>query len=191
MNEFIKKYTHIWGDNPTRLLEEYRFQLKLTDELDNMDPKKIDLEVINKIILWKLNRFTEIKNSQIISIKELLKLKPKEHRIAKEELHDLLRTNGIALPMASTILRFVNPDVFQIIDDRAYRVLYPDRNKNYPSKPKNITNGYLDKSTNIYFDYLDKLHEVCSDKLPYRFADRILYQLDKKLEHKIGQKIGA
>lgn len=43
--------------------------------------------------------------------------------MAEEILRKLLMTPGIRLPMASTILRFKNPNVYQIIDQRAYRFL--------------------------------------------------------------------
>ncbi|MCB1676005.1 MAG: hypothetical protein KDI01_06925 [Halioglobus sp.] len=88
--------------------------------------------------------------------------------------------------MASTILRFLNPRVFQIIDDRAYRVLLPGREK-YPTKPARITDGYVKKSVAIYFDYLNELWGIASDKLPFENADRILYQLDITLGNNIGK----
>ena len=120
-------------------------------------------------------------------LKEMAKLNPKEHSKAKETLEKLLPSPGIALPMASTILRFLNPKVFQIIDDRAYRVLLPNNTK-YQAKPSKITNNYIKKTIDIYFEYLDKLHEIASEKLPFEKADRILYQLDILLENKIGDK---
>jgi len=91
------------------------------------------------------------------------------------------------LPMASTILRFVNSSVFQIIDDRVYRVLFPGENK-YPSKPVEITESYLDNNVEIYFRYLDKLSEICDKNFPFVDADRILYKLDIEIGNKIGDK---
>jgi len=89
--------------------------------------------------------------------------------------------------MASTILRFINPSVFQIIDDRAYRVLF-DGEAKYPTKPVKITDKYINTSIDIYFKYLNELHRVCSEELPFEFADRILYKLDIQLGNKIGDK---
>lgn len=86
--------------------------------------------------------------------------------------------------MASTIFRFLNPDVFQIIDDRAFRVVCS--NKKIPTKPLQVTEKYLEKSCEVYFDYIDQLHEICNDTLPFKEADRILYLLDIKLGNKIG-----
>jgi hypothetical protein len=89
--------------------------------------------------------------------------------------------------MASTILRFLNPKTFQIIDDRAYRVLLP-REAKYPSKPNKLTETYVTTSIEVYFKYLDELHKVSSRKLPFHMADRILYQLDIELGNAIGSR---
>ena len=90
--------------------------------------------------------------------------------------------------MASTILRFLNPRIFQIIDARAYSVLLPDKPK-YPTKPRKITNTYIEKSISIYFEYLERICEI-SKSSPENFlfeeADRILYQLHIELGKKIG-----
>ncbi len=86
--------------------------------------------------------------------------------------------------MASTILRFINPKVFQIIDDRVFRVL--DLKGSIPNKPQKINDKYLEKCCNIYFGYLDELHKICNDNLPFELSDRILYLLDIKLGNKIG-----
>lgn len=190
MNAFLQEHKEFWGNSPTSLLKEYEFQPVLTAELDLIKPIDLEIETIYKIVLWKLDRFPQITYEQVKKLKGLSRLNPKEHKKAKELLEDLLKTTGIALPMASTILRFVNPKVFQIIDDRAYRVAFPNATKRYPNKPIKITDGYLANSTKIYFEYLDKLHLISSDKLPFHLADRILYQLDKKMGNKIGQKAG-
>lgn len=186
VNDFIKKYEHIWDKNPKGLLEKYDYQKKLTDELDQLKPAHVDFETIFKIVLWKVNRFPYINEDQIKKLKKVSNFT--EHKQAEALIKELLMIEGIALPMASTILRFINPNVFQIIDERAYRVLFPDQKK-YPSKPQKITDGYLNNSIAIYFAYLDKLHEICDEKLlPFKFADRILYELDKELGHTIGKK---
>ncbi|OII59456.1 hypothetical protein BIW19_00170 [Pseudomonas putida] len=102
-------------------------------------------------------------------------------------LRKLLSSPGIRLPMASTILRFLNPNVFQIIDDRVFRVLLPGHRR-YPNKPVNggKLDNYIKTSIDTYFNYLDAMHEVASEKLPFHLADRILYQLDIELGNKIG-----
>jgi len=187
VSDFIEEYNEIWGDNPADLLDDYDYHLELTKELDDLDPEEFNHETFYKIVLWKLSRFPYISEELISRLKDISSIEPKKHEESRDIIKDLLRTSGIALPMASTILRFLNPKAFQIIDDRAYRVLLPDEPK-YPTKPQKITEGYLNKSIDIYFNYLDRIHEISSEKLPFESADRILYLLDIKLGNKIGSK---
>lgn len=182
----IEKYSRIWGDDPKSLLSQYSYQPSATNKLDQLDIDDFDLSALHEIVLWKLNRFPSITEETINLLKSSLKdLKPKEHRQAENAIRALLNCHGIALPMASTILRFLKPDVFQIIDDRVFRVIAKD-SKKYPTKGQVITEGYLKNSIAIYFQYLDRLHEISCDELPFRDSDRILYQLDIALGNKIG-----
>lgn len=52
--------------------------------------------------------------------------------------------------MASTLLRFRNPQTFQIIDRHAYQGLYGE---DYPL----YSTSRLDKKIDMYFNYLDDL----------------------------------
>lgn len=188
MTELISKYKHIWGDDPRVLLDEYSYQGELTTKLDTLKPEDLDIKTFYEIVLWKLNRFPNIQNDLLDELKCVGTLKATEHRQAEPVLQKLLKTSGIALPMASTILRFLNPSVFQIIDDRVYRIIHPGKAK-YPTKPQKLNKRYLSISCDIYFDYLDALHRLASPKLPFEEADRILYELDIKLGNKIGSGI--
>lgn len=185
MTDFIKKHRNIWNDNPGILLQEYNYQKSLTNKLDNLCADDFHRQNLYEIILWKINRFPEINDSLIKEVSGLSKLTNNSHRKSEDILKKLLKCKGIALPMASSILRFINPHVFQIIDDRAYRVLLPGKEK-YPSKPQKITEGYLNTSCKVYFEYLDEINLIVSDNLPFEHSDRILYQLDIKLGNKIG-----
>lgn len=187
MSSLIPKYKHIWNDDPRRLLDEYTYQPTLTKKLDTLNPQDLTTEVLYEILLWKLNRFPQIEPDLIKSLKALNRLSANEHRQASKELRALLNSPGIALPMASTILRFMNPKTFQIIDDRVYRIVNPGKAK-YPAKPPKVNERYLRTSESIYFDYLDELQKLSSEKLPFSSADRILYQLDIKLGNKLGDE---
>ena len=185
MDDFIHKYSHIWGDKPTSLMLEYNYQPKLTSKLDMLTSKDFNLEILYEIILWKVNRFPQIEHALLDDLKAITILQPKQHRQALCLLKRLLSCHGVRIAMASTIFRFLNPEVFQIIDDRVFRIVCP--NAKIPTKPQHITEKYLEKSCKIYFDYLDKLHQICNAQLPFKDADRILYILDIKLGNKIGQ----
>ena len=187
MTEFIEKYKDIWGEDPRKLLAQYDYQRELTAKLDVLKPEELNTQTFYEIYLWKLNRFPRIKDGLLAELKDVAKINPKEHRNADDVLKKLLSSPGIALPMASTILRFLNPSVFQIIDDRVYRIVRPQKTK-YPPKPPKLNDRYLSRSTGIYFDYLDDLHNLSSNLLPFESADRILYILDIERGNKIGDK---
>jgi hypothetical protein len=187
MLEFIEKYSEVWGSDPKSLLDEYNYQPELTKKLDNLKVEDFGREVLYEIVLWKLSRFPHVEENLFEELKGVAKLKPKEHEKARDLIGKLLRSPGIALPMASTILRFLNPSAFQIIDDRAYRVLLPGNTK-YPTKPVKMSERYVKTSIDIYFEYLDELHRIASEALPFESADRILYKLDILLGNGIGEK---
>jgi len=189
MEDFIKQHQDVWGDDPSVLLDQYDYQPELTKKLDGLDATQLTEQTLLEIVLWKLDRYPQLDTSLLKELKAVGHLKAKQHREAKDVLGKLLVSSGIRLPMASTILRFVNPDVFQIIDERAFRMLRPTH-KSYPDKPvvKTRLSAYVEKSSAIYFDYLDAMHEVVSERLPFRLADRILYQLDIERDNKIRQK---
>jgi hypothetical protein len=169
------------------VLSEYAIYPALTDKLDTLKARGFDRETLYEIVLWKLGRFPELEDSLIEDLKSVDKLRPKQHRKARELISRLLRTPGIGLPMASAVLRFLNPQTFQIIDDRSYRVLCPRKPK-YPSKPRALNDHFVNTSVEIYCEYLDELHRVASKNLPFDLADRILYRLDILLGNSIGDK---
>ena len=87
----------------------------------------------------------------------------------------MLSTHMIRLPMASTMLRFRNPSVFQVIDERMFRVIF----KNSTEKRKMYNSSSISKRIDIYFEYLEVLKVYCdASKLNFFEADRILWQYD-------------
>ena len=185
--EIVKKYEDAWGDDPSSLLADYVYQPELTQKLDALSPNELNVEVFYEIVLWKLNRFPQINDDLLKDLRGVSAIEPKEHRKVKPTLRKMLQCHGIALPMASTILRFLKPTTFQIIDDRVYRIVHPGKAK-YPAKPARLNEQYLANSETIYFEYLDELHNLACHKLPFSSADRIFYALDIKLGNKIGDE---
>ncbi|PHK29335.1 hypothetical protein VF13_40220 [Nostoc linckia z16] len=153
---------------------EYNYQAELTAKLDLFEDD-FTQDTINEIVLWKINRFTAL-DSQTLN---LLNQISKDDRIlnlelTKEVLTRLLhkQQKGIRLAMASTILRFKNPSLYQIIDQRVYRFLY-GRELLYSV---NDTNQQID----LYLDYLTKLREVSeTHRIAFEQADRVFYSMDK------------
>lgn len=188
MNEFIELYKNIWGNNPSALLDKYDYHPKLTKKLDALSAEEFSKENLYEIVLWKVSRYPYIEDELLAELKSIAKIDRNEHRKAEKILGKLLRSSGIRLAMASTILRFLNPKAFQIIDDRAYRVLFPGDEK-YPDKPAKVTDRYIERSISVYWKYLDELSKVTCPNFPFEHADRILYQLDIELGNKIGKKL--
>ena len=94
------------------------------------------------------------------AIKLLIKLLDKE-------------TKGFDLPMASTVLRFACPNELQIIDQRVYRLITPE--KEYLKIPYNIQ-----EKIELYFDYINRLKDICKiNNIEFKTSDRVLYQADK------------
>ena len=154
-------------------LKKYNYQPKLTAKLDELN-KDFDQEIINQIVLWKVNRFTEIDNKTLILINSIDQNSENiDENLTAEILENLLTTNGIQLAMASTILRFKNPTIYQIIDQRVYRIIYGETIPKYFSS--------IDKQISLYLKYLIDLKNVCNEKgINFALSDRIIYELDKE-----------
>jgi len=150
----------------------------LTNNLD----KKVDIDftqdIINEIVLWKVNRYVTINDSEWIKdfneLKYIEDLETNEKQI-RNILEKMLKTHGIRLPMASTMLRFRNPKVFQIIDERTFRIIFGN---NLEMRKKYDAYNVSDR-IGAYFEYLKKLRLDCKKKnIEFSEADRILYQYD-------------
>jgi hypothetical protein len=81
--------------------------------------------------------------------------------------------------MASTFLSYRNPKIYQIIDQRVFRIIYPNQifRSTYYTSTSNIN-----KQIDLYIGYLSDLRKV-SEKLdiPFELADRILFEADRRL----------
>jgi len=163
-------------------LREYHYQPKLTDKLDDLDDLALSQGLINEIVLWKLNRYVLLDNAALQGLDGLRCLKTGQHRRGEAALRSLLGTHGVDLPMASTILRFRNPRVYQIIDRHAHRAIY---DQDYPLHTKSPTQQKIA----VYFDYLDRLVELCRKRdLTFGTIDRLLYVFDKRQNGKLSKR---
>ena len=160
-------------------LKEYDYQPELTEKLDRIGNQNITQTTINEIVLWKVNRYVRANHELIHKLNALTSLRNGEHRQGIEALISLLETHGVDLPMASTLLRFRNPLVFQIIDQHAYRAVYGSKYPLYAGSPTT-------RKIATYNDYLDKLIELCRVKsIEFISSDRLLYMFDKKHNGKL------
>lgn len=161
---------------------EFKYQESLTNKLDSNNDD-FDQKKLNEIVLWKVNRYAEFDN-KLIQLINTINSNDSELDLDKTKLilKELLKTNGVQLAMASTILRFRNPNIYQIIDQRVYRVIYENQIldlNTYPSE-KNL-NYQID----LYIKYLFDLKKICSDyNIPFDKSDRILFMADKRINKK-------
>jgi len=171
---------------PTTIDKEnlnYNYQPLLTSKLDNLE-SDFDQSIINEIVLWKVNRYAEIDLETLSLINRIKKTdKYLDLELTKAILQKLLckEQKGVRLAMASTILRFKNPHIYQIIDQRVFRFLF--------GKELESTETDISKQIKTYLDYLIKLNEVCRQhNIELADADRIFYTMDKKYNTGINLK---
>jgi len=173
-------------ENKRELHEEdfkYDYNPDLTNELDNIKGD-FDENIINKITLWKLNRFPRLTDELISRLNKIGndEGRKEEH---KKLLSDLLGCSGVQLPMASTFLRFKNPKLFQIIDQHVYRLLTGVELRLPPSNSQ----SNKEKICQLYFRYLEDLEKKCKElEIPFEKADRILYKADKRINKDVKLK---
>lgn len=157
--------------------ENFTYQKDLTKKLD-ANSESFDQSIINEIVLWKVNRYAHLSDDTLLLLNAINPLSVKmDESLTLQVLMALLDSKGVRLPMASTILRFRNPDVYQIIDQRVYRFLYGQTAK-YPADKA--------EAAALYIRYLRDLKLKCEEySVPFRDADRVLYLADKRLNKNI------
>jgi thermostable 8-oxoguanine DNA glycosylase len=152
----------------------YSYQTVLTAKLDNLD-SNFDQNIVNEIVLWKVNRYANIENETLELINKIKKTDIEiDPELTEQILLKLLSKDqkGFRLAMASTVLRFKNPNIYQIIDQRVYRFIYGQELK--------YKENDLNEQILIYMNYLNKLRQVCNEySIDYTMADRVFYSMDK------------
>lgn len=152
------------------LEEKYAIQEGLKNKSD------INLDDIRRIALWKYDRVIDVDD---LFCTQLYKIVSREDvTIEDKEVHEmiekLISCEGVGFPLASTILKFINPRVFPIIDVRAYRALYGEK----------IYSGQY--NLKLYLEYTKRIYAIC-DKFNIALSevDERLYEFDKKYNGKI------
>lgn len=129
-NEILKKYSYANYNEITERINECDF----CNETENAD-------IINSIVLWKINRQVKVENSLIVKIKNLQCYKVELLDIYEAEIREILKVllemKGVRIAIASTILKMFKPLAFPIIDQRAYRTIYNNDLPTFSGKDKN------------------------------------------------------
>lgn len=152
----------------------YSYQSDLTSKLDKLDTD-FNQDIINEIVLWKVNRYALVDNE---TLKLVNQIKKEDTQINPELTGAILlrllskEQKGFRLAMASTVLRFKNPKIYQIIDQRVFRFLY--------GKDLKYSETNINEQITIYLDYLQKLKDICAEhSVNFETADRVFYTMDK------------
>jgi len=188
---FRERHKEVWGDDPSGLMAKYAYLPELTAKLDNTLIDDLDRQRLFEIALWKVDRYPVLTDELLAQLWALRTTAPGAHRDAGDTLRAMLACKGVGLPMASTFLRFVNPGAFQVFDERAARALWGPGHPAARVKPVNRPSAlarHAEATAEFYFGYLDDLRAICSSRLPFEKADRILYQLDIELGNRVKRR---
>jgi hypothetical protein len=81
--------------NLAEFLKDYSYQPTLTPRLDGLSGIEFTQQLMNEIVLWKVNRFVALDSNLLRSIESVGRLNPGEHRQAESLLASLLEVDGI------------------------------------------------------------------------------------------------
>lgn len=166
----------------------YESEDNITSRIKNLDKanSQNNRDIINAIVLWKINRSVEISNDTLNLLNSLDYLKTPLEAVKDAQVHkvimELLSSKGIKLAVASAILHFYYPQIFPIIDQRSYRELMQEEYPSYLSKDKNK------KYLKLYLAYIEKCYEFNVQQCPnilFEYVDKVLYQIDKEKGNKV------
>ena len=156
------------------LKSDFDYHPDLTEKLDNLTAD-FDQHTINEIVLWKVNRYANLDPAALSLINKVNATDTHIDVVLTREIFTKLLAKdqkGVRLAMATTILRFKNPKIYQILDQRVYRFIF--------GKNLNVSQSDIDQQLEVYLEYLQKLQEVCKlHNIDFEQADRILYKMDK------------
>ena len=180
--------TILLNENPNDVLKRWNYPgtEKLEKDLINFYESKSktndDIEsLINKIVLWKLNRQVII---NVDLLDEIMHFEEKDINSFPSQRNDpwwqkvesiinsLVKCDGVRIAMASTILHFFHPSTFQIIDQRSYRVIF---RQEMPYSSKDWGKIYVDYMLKCIEYYNNIKHKV---NFNFMYFDRYTYQLD-------------
>lgn len=158
---------------------EFDYQKELTEKLDN-HKEPFDQALINEIVLWKVNRYANVHSDTLKLLNDMdPNSKDLDTEKTKKILKKLIQEKGIKLPMASTIMRFRNKNIYQIIDQRVYRIIYQDKKLELKT---HLNEKNLNEQVDLYIKYLKDLRCVCEKlDIPFCDSDRILFMADKRI----------
>ncbi|RLA84602.1 MAG: hypothetical protein DRG78_00860 [Epsilonproteobacteria bacterium] len=170
--------TKVYDINKDVLKYKFDYNEKETNILKSRMNKKqnITIDDLRRISLWKLNRTLNVDNDTLTNLEIIAKDNniTIDSELVKNTITKLVESDGIGFPMASSILKFIRPDIFPIIDIRAYRALFG----------KKIYSSQYTKE--LYIEYTKELYKIAEKhNLELFQVDEQLYEFDKVNNKKI------
>lgn len=169
---------YIFNPKEDKLNFKFEYNLdetqKLRDKFSSRD--KITIDDLRRVALWKINRVLDVPEDLLENLNELALRDDLKYNddFSRDIINSLVKCRGVGFPMVSSILKFIRPDIYPIIDVRAYRALYG----------KGIT--YSGYNVDIYFDYISKVYEIRENlDLELHEVDEQLYMFDKENDGRI------
>lgn len=153
-------YNFVYNDTETAELHR-----KLNNNAD------VDINDLRRVSLCKSNRVMSVSDETLSKLQKLTATKSISviDDLSRDVIECLVSCDGIGYPMASAILKFLRPEVFPIIDVRAYRALTG-------TKPYYGTYTY-----EKYCDYTLELQAIAKElNRPLLEIDEQLYCFDEK-----------
>lgn len=206
-NPTKRDYDNILGDYDYNILQTQ----KIFDRINRVNPNDTDeLEaIVNLIRLWKINRLGDSSGSlhslatwvrtidfkidaKKTELKERIKFVDQDSNDYEKQiqtlLEDMLKGDGVGLPMASAILHFFNPKVFPVIDHRDYRSIYAIKH----NERRELSNSKQDFMAKLYLEFVRECKDYClndkSGKVTMEDVDKYFYVIDQKIGNPVNFK---
>lgn len=121
---------------------------KIREQIDQKG--SVNIEDLRRIALWKYDRIINVNDEFLCKLYSIIS----EENTSIDDVEvqqviiELVEFEGVGYPLASSILKFINPSIFPIIDVRTYRAIY--------GKKLFYSQYNLDK----YIDYTKRLYLI-------------------------------
>ena len=137
-------------------------------------------EALYRVVLSELGKFPKIDEQLFTDLTRAAKLTPGKHLEGKDIFCRLLCCENIGFTVATAIFKFLNPEVFQVLNSHCGQIVMGD---SLPPSRFSMEDyeSYADAASEYYFRYLDKLRDLTRGNVEFRNADALLGQVDKLL----------
>ena len=149
----------------------------------------LTIDDLRRVALWKINRILDVPDGLLEQLQDIARqenldiLSDAGRKQIKRLFMQLVSCTGIGFPVASAILKFLRPDIFPIIDVRAYRALF-GKKLSYSQYSFNKYMVYAEKIYCIWNKYKEQrdLTPLLTDgeELKLCHIDEQLYAFDKR-----------